>query len=134
MQCSARATDDARELWGMAVSSNLRLSEWPMALAGAGKATESVRLDRAQATTARVAHTVDFTSISYWDGSTSIFQEKSFKEHVTSECNQMLYINHGSCVISPGTFRVSDVSLQRAGSRDRIHLVPEFKGVMVCVS
>ena len=45
-----------------------RLSEWPVALAGTGEVTESLRLDRSQATIARVAHTVDSTCGFYLDG------------------------------------------------------------------
>jgi len=41
------------------------------------------------------------------DGFTSTFQEKLFKEHVTSKYNQMLYINLGSCVISSVTLILS---------------------------
>ena len=41
------------------------------------------------------------------DGFTSTFQEKLFKEHVTSKYNQMLYINLGSCVISSFTLLAS---------------------------
>jgi len=37
------------------------------------------------------------------DGFTSTFQEKLFKDHVTSKYNQMLYINLGSAVISSCT-------------------------------
>merc|ERR1719392_456626 len=41
------------------------------------------------------------------DGFTSTFQEKLFKEHVTSKYNQMLYVNLGSAVISSGTVILS---------------------------
>merc|ERR1719246_400885 len=41
------------------------------------------------------------------DGFTSTFQEKLFKEHVTSKYNQMLYINLGSCIISSFTLIAS---------------------------
>merc|ERR1719152_719063 len=41
------------------------------------------------------------------DGFMSTFQEKLFKEHVTSKYNQMLYINLGSAVISSGTVILS---------------------------
>jgi len=41
------------------------------------------------------------------DGFTSTFQEKLFKEHVTSKYNQMLYINLGSCIISSVTLIAS---------------------------
>merc|ERR1719152_94941 len=41
------------------------------------------------------------------DGFTSTFQEKLFKEHVTSKYNQMMYINLGSCMISSVTLLLS---------------------------
>merc|ERR1719230_153296 len=41
------------------------------------------------------------------DGFTSTFQEKLFKDHVTSKYNQMLYINLGSCCISSFTLCAS---------------------------
>merc|ERR1719152_44730 len=41
------------------------------------------------------------------DGFTSTFQEKLFKEHVTSKYNQMMYINLGSCTISSFTLFAS---------------------------
>merc|ERR550537_762654 len=41
------------------------------------------------------------------DGFTSTFQEKLFKEHVTSKYNQMIYVNLGSCVISSVTLILS---------------------------
>merc|ERR1719414_2419120 len=42
-----------------------------------------------------------------FDGFTSTFQEKLFKEHKTSKFNQMLYVNGGSAVVSAATLAVS---------------------------
>merc|ERR1712203_189097 len=42
-----------------------------------------------------------------FDGFTSTFQEKLFKEHKTSKYNQMLYVNSGSAVVSCGTLIAS---------------------------
>merc|ERR1740124_549816 len=41
------------------------------------------------------------------DGFTSTFQEKLFKEHVTSKYNQMLYVNLGSATVSIFTLLTS---------------------------
>jgi drug/metabolite transporter (DMT)-like permease len=41
-----------------------------------------------------------FGGFLFLDGFTSMFQGKLYKDHVTSEYNQMLYIKLGSCTIS----------------------------------
>lgn len=42
-----------------------------------------------------------------FDGFTSTFQEKLFKQHQTSKYNQMLYVNAGSAFVSAGTLLLS---------------------------
>lgn len=42
-----------------------------------------------------------------FDGFTSTFQEKLFKDHKTSKYNQMLYVNLGSAMVSVGTLIAS---------------------------
>jgi len=47
-----------------------------------------------------------------FDGFTSTFQEKLFKEHQTSKYNQMLYVNSGSATVSFFSLVVSGASLR----------------------
>eukprot|EP00928_Gymnodinium_smaydae_P024906 TRINITY_DN2000_c0_g1_i11.p1 TRINITY_DN2000_c0_g1~~TRINITY_DN2000_c0_g1_i11.p1 ORF type:complete len:339 (-),score=81.38 TRINITY_DN2000_c0_g1_i11:146-1162(-) len=90
-------------LWGMAVSGKrYGFADWMIALAITGGVTEFLM-------TGPISGGGEGNS-SYGlmllglflalDGFTSTFQEKLFKEHVTSKYNQMLYINLGSCCIS----------------------------------
>merc|ERR1719401_2907673 len=50
-----------------------------------------------------------------FDGFTSTFQEKLFKEHKTSKYNQMLYVNGGSSVVSGGTLLLSGSTMKAIG-------------------
>merc|ERR1719174_352488 len=97
--------------WGMAVSGKrYSLQEWMIALAVTGGVTEFLM-------TGPISSHGDDGSSTYGlmllggflalDGFTSTFQEKLFKEHVTSKYNQMLYINLGSCCISSFTLCAS---------------------------
>jgi len=97
-------------LWGMAVSGKrYGLSDWFVAFAITGGVTEflmtgPISSNSSSSSTYGLALLGGFLLL---DGFTSTFQEKLFKEHVTSKYNQMLYINLGSCVISSGTLLVS---------------------------
>merc|ERR1719445_2094052 len=98
-------------VWGMIVSGKrYGATDWLMAAAVTGGVTEFLM-------TGPISSTDDESSSVYGllllggflllDGFTSTFQEKLFKEHVTSKYNQMLYINLGSCVISSFTLIAS---------------------------
>merc|ERR1719447_1329787 len=50
-----------------------------------------------------------------FDGFTSTFQEKLFKEHKTSKYNQMLYVNSGSAVVSASTLVLSGTTMKAIG-------------------
>jgi len=94
-------------LWGMAVAGkSYGMSDWMIASAITGGVTEFLM-------TGPISGGGDEGSSTYGlmllggflalDGFTSTFQEKLFKDHVTSKYNQMLYINLGSCCISLST-------------------------------
>merc|ERR1719401_1623251 len=88
-------------------------TDWLIALAVTGGVTEFLM-------TGPISSTEDESSSVYGllllggflllDGFTSTFQEKLFKEHVTSKYNQMMYINIGSCLISCSTVWISGAS------------------------
>jgi len=98
-------------LWGMAVSGKrYSCRDWFIACIVTGGVTEFLL------TGPIASHAVSGNS--GWglvllcaflalDGFTSTFQEKLFKDHVTSKYNQMLYINLGSCAISSVTLALS---------------------------
>merc|ERR1719333_1708395 len=99
-------------VWGMAVSGKrFSLSDWLTAFAVTGGVVEFLM-------TGPISSHDDTGNSSYGlmllagflalDGFTSTFQEKLFKEHMTSKYNQMLYINLGSCVISSFTLVASE--------------------------
>lgn len=50
-----------------------------------------------------------------FDGFTSTFQEKLFKEHKTSKYNQMLYVNSGSAVVSLASLVLSGAAPRAIG-------------------
>merc|ERR1719389_368597 len=98
-------------VWGMAVSGKrFSLSDWLIAFAVTGGVVEFLM-------TGPISSHGDDGSSTYGlmllggflalDGFTSTFQEKLFKDHVTSKYNQMLYINLGSCCISSFTLCAS---------------------------
>jgi len=98
-------------VWGMIVSGKrYGATDWLIAAAVTGGVTEFLM-------TGPISSGDDDSSSTYGimllggflflDGFTSTFQEKLFKEHVTSKYNQMLYINLGSCVISSVTLVAS---------------------------
>lgn len=98
-------------VWGMIVSGkSYGVSDWLIAGAVTGGVTEFLM-------TGPISSSGDESSSTYGllllagflllDGFTSTFQEKLFKDHVTSKYNQMFYINLGSCVISSFTLFAS---------------------------
>merc|ERR550537_2020885 len=98
-------------VWGMLVAGkSYGATDWLIAGAVTGGVTEFLM-------TGPISSTDDEGSSVYGiallggflllDGFTSTFQEKLFKDHVTSKYNQMLYINLGSCVISSFTLIAS---------------------------
>merc|ERR1712039_1093521 len=98
-------------VWGMAVSGKtFSVTDWMIAFAVTGGVVEflmtgpiSSHSDQGNSTYG-LALLGGFLAL---DGFTSTFQEKLFKEHVTSKYNQMLYINLGSCCISSFTLLAS---------------------------
>jgi adenosine 3'-phospho 5'-phosphosulfate transporter B2 len=97
-------------LWGMAVSGkHYGLSDWLVALAITGGVTEFLMTGPISSndSSSSTYGLILLCGFLFLDGFTSTFQEKLFKEHVTSKYNQMLYINLGSCVISSGTLLAS---------------------------
>jgi len=97
-------------MWGMIVSGKrYSATDWLIAGAVTGGVTEFLM-------TGPISSNDDSSSkygllllggFLFLDGFTSTFQEKLFKEHVTSKYNQMLYINLGSCIISSFTLIAS---------------------------
>jgi len=98
-------------VWGMLVAGkSYGATDWLVAAAVTGGVTEFLM-------TGPISSSDDDGSSMYGiallggflllDGFTSTFQEKLFKDHVTSKYNQMLYINLGSCVISSFTLIAS---------------------------
>jgi len=91
-------------LWGILVSGKrYSLTDWAIAAAVTGGVTEFLMTGpiSSHSTAGTSAHGLMLLCcFLLLDGFTSTFQEKLFKEHVTSKYNQMLYINLGSAVIS----------------------------------
>jgi len=98
-------------VWGIIVSGKrYSVSDWMIAAAVTGGVTEFLMTgpiaSHSSAGTSRHGLML-LGGFLVLDGFTSTFQEKLFKEHVTSKYNQMLYINLGSAVISSGTLIAS---------------------------
>jgi len=91
-------------VWGMAVSGKrYSLEDWTVAIMVTGGVTEFLMTGPISSHGDGGSSTKGLLLLAAFlalDGFTSTFQEKLFKEHVTSKYNQMLYINVGSCVIS----------------------------------
>jgi adenosine 3'-phospho 5'-phosphosulfate transporter B2 len=98
-------------VWGIIVSGKrYSLSDWLIAAAVTGGVTEFLMTGPISSHSSAGTSTHGLFLLAlflFLDGFTSTFQEKLFKEHVTSKYNQMLYINCGSAVISSGTLIVS---------------------------
>lgn len=106
-------------LWGMAVSGkSYGLKDWGIAAAVTGGVTIFLmggpiegKLDSANSFIGLML-LVAFLAL---DGFTSTFQEKLFKDHVTSKFNQMLYVNLGSSFISLFTLLASGRLMHAVG-------------------
>jgi len=98
-------------LWGIAVSGKkYGLTDWLIAASVTGGVTEFLLTGPISSTSGEGSSLYGLLLLGVFlllDGFTSTFQEKLFKEHVTSKYNQMLYINLGSCVISSLTLLIS---------------------------
>jgi len=98
-------------LWGMAVSGKrYGLYDWTIAACVTGGVTEFLLSGPISSSQDDGSSTYGILLLGGFlalDGFTSTFQEKLFKEHVTSKYNQMLYINLGSCCISSFTLLAS---------------------------
>jgi len=99
-------------IWGIVISQkNYGITDWLVAAAVTGGVTEflmtgniSAPASDANDSAYGLALLVGFL---LFDGFTSTFQEKLFKEHQTSKYNQMLYINLGSAFTSLITLLVT---------------------------
>jgi len=95
-------------VWGILISQKkYSLMDWLVAAAVTGGVTGFLMTGSINAPDAQASDSVYGLALLLgfllFDGFTSTFQEKLFKEHETSKYNQMLYINSGSgitCVIS----------------------------------
>merc|ERR1719215_378140 len=96
-------------LWGMAVSGKrYGPSDWFVAAAITGGVTEFLMTGPISGEGANSTYGLMLLGLFLaLDGFTSTFQEKLFKDHITSKYNQMLYINLGSCAISLSTLLAS---------------------------
>jgi len=92
-------------VWGILISQkNYSLTDWLIAAAVTGGVTEFLMTGSISASHAQADDSVYglalLVGFLLFDGFTSTFQEKLFKEHQTSKYNQMLYINLGSAFTS----------------------------------
>lgn len=98
-------------VWGLMIA-NKRYAcmDWMVALAVTGGVTEFLMTGNIDA-----KHSAGNSSYGLFlllcfllfDGFTSTFQEKIFKDHKTSKYNQMLYVNIGSAMVSLGSLIAS---------------------------
>jgi len=104
-------------VWGLLIANKRYTSlDWMVALAVTGGVTEFLMTGSIDA-----KHSAGNSSYGIlllvcfllFDGFTSTFQEKLFKDHKTSKYNQMLYVSLGSAIISVGGL-VSSGALQTA--------------------
>merc|ERR1740138_27134 len=98
-------------VWGIIVSGKrYSLLDWMIAGAVTGGVTEFLMTGPISSHGSSGSSTYGLMLLAmflFLDGFTSTFQEKLFKEHVTSKYNQMLYVNLGSAVISSSTVILS---------------------------
>jgi len=92
-------------VWGILISQkNYSLTDWAIATAVTGGVTEFLMTGQISAPQGQADDSVYglalLVGFLLFDGFTSTFQEKLFKEHQTSKYNQMLYINLGSAFTS----------------------------------
>jgi adenosine 3'-phospho 5'-phosphosulfate transporter B2 len=94
-------------VWGMIVSGKrYSFGDWMIAAAVTGGVTEFLMTGPISSNSSAGTSTHGLLLLGGFlalDGFTSTFQEKLFKEHVTSKYNQMVYVNLGSAVISSAT-------------------------------
>merc|ERR1719265_1865364 len=99
-------------IWGILISQKqYSLTDWLVAAAVTGGVTEFLMTGSISAPLAGKGDSVYGLGLLLgflaFDGFSSTFQEKLFKEHQTSKYNQMLYINLGSAFTSVVTLAVS---------------------------
>merc|ERR1719478_948627 len=98
-------------VWGIIVSGKrYSLLDWMIAAAVTGGVTEFLMTGPISSHSSAGTSTHGLMLLGAFlalDGFTSTFQEKLFKEHVTSKYNQMVYVNLGSAIISSGTVILS---------------------------
>jgi adenosine 3'-phospho 5'-phosphosulfate transporter B2 len=92
-------------VWGIIISQkSYTFTDWMVALCVTGGVTEFLMTGNINAPSADKNDSVYglalLVGFLLFDGFTSTFQEKLFKEHQTSKYNQMLYINLGSAFTS----------------------------------
>jgi len=99
-------------VWGILISQKqYSLTDWMVAAAVTGGVTEFLMTGNISAPLSEKGSSVYglalLAGFLLFDGFTSTFQEKLFKEHQTSKYNQMLYINLGSAFTSIVSLLVS---------------------------
>jgi len=99
-------------VWGILISQKqYSLSDWLVAAAVTGGVTEFLMTGSIAAPNSDQGDSIYglalLVGFLLFDGFTSTFQEKLFKEHQTSKYNQMLYINLGSAFTSVISLLVS---------------------------
>jgi len=98
-------------LWGMAISrKRYGIVDWGVAFGVTGGVTMFLltgHISESKHKHANVWGLLLLLAFLGFDGFTSTFQEKLFKEHKTSRYNQMCYVNFGSAVISFVTLLIS---------------------------
>jgi len=98
-------------LWGLMISQKrYTCFDWIVALAVTGGVTEFLMTGNIEAKHSAGTSTYGlFLLLCFllFDGFTSTFQEKLFKDYKTSKYNQMLYIGLGSAVVSIGSLIAS---------------------------
>jgi len=90
--------------WGMCISSKrYSLTDWTVAIVVTGGVTEFLLTGNISSKHSHGTSWVGLVLLALFlafDGFTSTFQEKLFKEHKTSKYNQMLYVNSWSTLVS----------------------------------
>lgn len=98
-------------VWGLLISQKkYTCFDWLVALAVTGGVTEFLMTGSIEAKHSAGTSTYGlFLLVCFllFDGFTSTFQEKLFKEYKTSKYNQMLYVNIGSAMVSVGSLVAS---------------------------
>merc|ERR1719379_2748702 len=92
-------------IWGIIISEkNYGMKDWLVAAAVTGGVTELLMTGQISAAHSQQGDSIYGLALLMgflaFDGFTSTFQEKLFKEHSTTKYNQMLYINTFSAITS----------------------------------